>query len=547
MHRFLALTRILWKNGQNPNTKKKKTAFGAAGTQAARILFLLLALLVIAACGYAAMASFPEAAAAREAALTRVFTTNTVLVLISGVPMILSYFFLSRDVPLYLHMPLRGREIVGAKLVMAMTTGVALSLLVTIPQLVGFGLGGGFGARYYVTAVVTALLLPVVPTVLIAALAIVLMHALRRVKNKESIVTMVSYAIMALVLIGPSLGGTEGGFLQGVVSNPAVRIVVTVLCPAAGLGAKALLHARLFPFLLFLALNIAAVLLFVVLADAFYIRSVLMGGGGGGTVKKSGAALDFQPRTVPETLWHKENQMFFRSTVCVMNSLTGMLAVPVILIIGLVTAFFGADEGIASLAAQPEFQAVLFAILPVLVCPIFLMIASLNRLTPSCIAREAEGYYLLKAMPIRPQTLYRAKKKTGLCLSLAVCVLTAAVLGGFLLMIGAHPAILIVLIVESAAVAVLVNNIQMIHACENPMLIWDNEETVLRQSGMLGVVLSSGAVIITGAAASALVWLAGRSAAPAAAVFGLWLIAGAVVSETVGTKKGIQKMLRIGG
>ncbi|MEE0752978.1 putative ABC transporter permease subunit [Frisingicoccus sp.] len=545
MRRFLALTRVLLKNGQNPNEKKKKP-LGMAVTIFVRLIALALVIGIFCLLLFTARSGFPADMEGRRQAVMQVFTMDIVLVLISGIPLILSYFFLSRDVFLYIHMPFRGREIVGAKLVMAMMSGVVVSLVVVIPEFIGFGMKGGYDIGYYVLAVFVALFIPVIPTIIISALAILLMNLLKHMKNKETVVTVVSYGIMAAVLLSSMAGNSgDGGFLDALVSGSAARMVTVILCPVSHWGVNALICGDSIGTVLFFTVNILSVIIFMIFADAFYIKSALAVGDNGSGKSKAGAPLDFHPASVKTALFHKENRMFFRSPVYVMNSLTNMLMIPVVVIVAVVTAFMRGGA-VMDVMNHPALLPAFTVFLPIVLCWLFGMTASMNRITPTSISREGEGFYLLKAMPVKLRTLYQMKKRPGFLLSLGVCGVMALAACVFIFATDISLVIPVMLLVETIAIVTLTNNIQMVYACKRPMLVWDTEETAIRRSGALETLSFLGGILLAGTVVSGLILFLHFGAVTAAGFWCLWVVAAALTSELVGTNKGIKMLKKIG-
>lgn len=546
MRRFLALTSVLLKNGQNPDEKKRKP-LGKAVTIFVRLLALGVVIGIFCLLLFTARSGFPADIEGRRQAVMQVFTMDIVLVLVSGIPLILSYFFLSRDVFLYIHMPFRGREIVGAKLIMAMMTGAVVSLVVVIPEFIGFGMKGGYDIGYYVLAVFIALFIPVIPTIIISVLAILLMNLLKNMKNKETIVTVVSYGIMASVLLSSMAGnsGSSGGFLDALVSSSGAKIVTLVLCPASYWGVSALIDRDFIGTVLFFAANILSVILFMAFADAFYIKSALAAGDSGSRKSKSGSRLDFQPVSIKTALFHKENAMFFRSPVCVLNSLTNMLMIPVVVIIAMVTALMRGST-VWDVINNPVALPVFTVFLPIIFCWLFGMTASMNRMTSTSISREGEGLYLLKAMPIQLRTFYQMKKKPGFLLSLGVCGVMALAVCIFIIATDISLIIPAMLLVETIAIVSLTNNIQMVYACKKPMLIWDTEETAIRRSGALETISLVAGILLAGTVGSGLVLFLRLGAMAAAGFWFIWVVAAALTAELIGTNKGVKMLKKIG-
>ena len=545
MRRFLALTRVLLKNGQAQDGKKRK-ALGMVTTIIVRLIALILVIGIFALLLFTAMAGFPEDKTGQIDAVIHVFTMDVVLVLISGIPLILSYFFLSRDVQLYIHMPFRGREIVGAKLVMAMMTGVVVSIIVGVPQLIGFGVKGGWNALYYAKAVIVSLFIPVIPTLMISVLAIVLMNLLKHMKNKEAVVTIATYAGMAVIILSSMVGNSgDNGFLDGIASNPVAAVAMAVLCPTSQWGARALINEDLMAAGLFFAVNIAAVIIFMFFADAFYMQSALAAGEGKVRKTEVETHLNFQPIPLKTALFQKENAMFFRSPVCVMNSLANMLMIPVVMIITMVTAVVQGN-GVTAIFTNAAFLPAITVFLPIILCWLFGMTALMNRMTATSISREGEGYYLLKAMPIKLKMLYQAKKKPGFLISLAVCGIMGLAVSGLLLLTDISVVVSGMILIETISVVLLTNNIQMLYACKEPMLIWDTEETVIRQSRFLSTTLVVNAILMIGTVITGTIFYFGLGAMATAFFWCIWMAAVALATEIIGTQKGIKMLKKIG-
>lgn len=549
MNRFLALTKVLFKNGQNPDTSGKEKVTDKAATIVIRLIALAVVVGVFILCLSVGKNTFPLEEEARIQALLSLFILYIGLVLITGIPLILSSFFLSKDVQLYIHMPFRGRDIVGAKLLMSMGGSFVLAIVMLLPELIGFGQAANFGVTYYLYSIIVILLIAVIPTVIISGLAIGLMHVLRNMKGKDALVTVVTYGTTGLILLASMMpSGGSGNFVEALSENPWIRNIITFFCPVSGIAARALIDQNLLDLLLFIVITVAALWVFMVLADKLYIKSASASGSTGKKKAPETAHLDFEKKKLKASLLQKENRMFFRSAVCVMNSVTGMLLVPVSMLIALFVSSLSGGQGITQLLSgnNNPFIPIFTIAISIVCCFLFSMIASMNRITPTSVSREGEGFYLLKAMPIQYKALYNAKKRTGFWISLSICGIMATVIWALLLGTDLPPLLTLLIIPEAVAVVMLTNNIQMFYGCKHPIFIWDSEENIIRKSGFLFTILCVGVVLIAGTALVIGVYYLERNPAVAAGLWCTWVVAVALLAEFVLTRKGVNILKSIG-
>lgn len=127
--------------------------------------------------------------------VTVIFAMACVAIILFGLVPMVSYLYFSRDNEFMISLPVRPSTIFLAKLTVVYLTEMVVGVIVMIPALITVGVAVGMNAWYYVIVVISAVIVPAVPMVLISIIAIPLMYAVSFFRNKGA------FASVAMILL----------------------------------------------------------------------------------------------------------------------------------------------------------------------------------------------------------------------------------------------------------------------------------------------------------------------------------------------------------
>ena len=120
-----------------------------------------------------------------ELFISVVMLAYAMLVFIRLIFSCMNVLYYSRDNDILLAYPVKGREIVIAKLNTIIISEYIFELLVFIPALIVYGVYNGLSAQYYVLMTCIGLVFPIIPTILAALVVSVLMRTIKFIRNKD--------------------------------------------------------------------------------------------------------------------------------------------------------------------------------------------------------------------------------------------------------------------------------------------------------------------------------------------------------------------------
>lgn len=397
--------------------------------------------------------------------------------------------FNAKDIEWYAPLPLKPEAVFFAKFGYVYLIELATSFLILAPSYVLYAAEVGAGIGFWLLAVLTLPLVPIIPLALSALLSLPLSKFSAKFRNRELIMTVLTGVFVIAIALGSMLlSGTMGRVMTGDISmlenvfinaEPVLRTVTSIFPPAMWL-ALGLTFAQdaLSSILLFLAVSVAIMTAMIYLAGKFYYAGVL-------------AILETPPAK------RKNNKV--KSTAAqatspvialAVSDLKVLLRTPVYLINSLSGMFFGAMVFIMPLALGSEWDAFKKIIIdalnnasPAFVLAVMTLILSaagmVNPAASTAFSRDGRSIWLMQTIPVTPKMQVLAKIVSSTTITaisaviIAVCVCSIfPQLIPFAVM-GLVPALFTV--VAASAMSMLPDII-------SPKLKWDNEAEAMKQN-----------------------------------------------------------------
>lgn len=469
----------------------------------------LLALLVAADVGgifvamNLAMYSALKPAGLQDLLLLNAATTASALVFVMGFLTAVSTYCMSAADSSLLSMPLRGRSLLGAKMVMVYLSEFAFAFFLMLVAAAIYAIKEAPPASFYAGAILTAAAVPLLPLAAIYLLVIPLISALKPLRNKNATLIIggivgLAFALLFNVYVQGSMSrmGDDAWMLANFAGPQALLARAGLAYPPAFLAWKSMTAAGLSGpgfGAANLVLGLTAVALVALALGGTYARSLL--GFDELRVKRVAAtrafmARSFRSRRPMASLLLREIRLMNREPIYFINGPFIILLMPVFLAI----AFFTQRDRLGALLSQTRgFAEGPGAMLAAAAFGAFL--GSATSICCTAVSRDAKALPYLKALPIRYRDLGLAKFLHGF----AFAAFGAAVggLGG--------AAILRLPALESAGaflVALAFSSFVCIAGLwldtANPRLSWDNPTAALKQNPNSSIVIV-GAMALIGA------------------------------------------------
>lgn len=410
---------------------------------------------------------------------------SSVVVFMFGIFYTIGSYYMSKDIPTYLYMPIKPWELTSARFLIVLLYEYMTMLIFFLPVAIGYGIAAGMGVIYYLLSLIVFILLPVLPLALASIIVMGIMSFAKKAMNKDRF-TMIASILGLAIGIGLNLGfqilarsaDNQDG-LQELVMSGKVSIAENMARYFPGLlnATKALTESNLLHLLIFIAIAAAAFALFMFVAKALYFRGVI-----GINQQVSRRDFDasksngFEAGTPVMTYVKKELKLIFRTPIYFMNLALIDFLMPVMLIVPMFMSV-AADEIMQLknqlVANMPEGIMIAGAFI------LFVFISAMNGITATSISREGKQFQIMKFIPMSYKAQMDAKLLSGMAVSMAGLIITLTFLVIFLKI----PIIIALLMFLSGINAVVLTRLTgLIVDASNPKLKWDNEVRAVKQN-----------------------------------------------------------------
>ena len=512
------LTKLFLKNGQSSFSKKKKNnknnKKSYSGSFYMIALFVVLTLTVALPIFGVTGEMFHAAAKFNQQGiiLGLAIVSTCLIVFIFGIFYVLNTFYFSADIESVLHLPVKPYEILCAKFFTTLVYQYFTLLIFLAPILISYGVNSSASIVYYLTVILIFLLLPIIPLILASAIDMVIMRFTNLGKHKDALKVVgglfgITFGV-GINIVFQNLGKGAGSGVTDTKalldSSDALLNKITALFPPASISSKAAIEfgtiSGLSHLFLFLLLNAAFFILFIMLAQGLYFKGVI---GSSETFSKrkklSSKELDenLKQNSKVKSLTIKELRLIFRTPAYLMNCVISNFIWPVFMLIPIFTQpnLGKSLSNVSTILANEKTYSLVIAI----TFAVSIFLGASNAVTTTAISREGQNLFICKYVPASYKDQLIAKVLSGVILSLsgyAVMLILAFVFLQPGLVLGICMIIVSIIgIIFSSMAGIFID-------LKRPKLNWDNEQKAVKQnmnvlfSTLLSMVVAGGSIYI---------------------------------------------------
>ncbi len=434
-----------------------------------------------------------------ELVLTLAFISSQMVVLVFGLFYIIGSFYFSQDMSNLAPLPLRPYEVVGSKFIVVMVNEYITAIPIIFPPLLIYGLGTGQGLFYWIKGIIMMLAAPVIPLTISTVFIMLLMRVVNLKKNKDLLAIIGGFAGVLLALSinffvqrTPKTGGKD--FFKNFLESKSDLIQEIGRKFPSGIwatyGLKEDSLAAFGYFLLFMGVSAGFFAALLWLGNLVFYKALLAGQEVTRKRKTAGAhdlERQYDRISSPVTaIIKREWKLLLRTPVYVINSLTGALIGPFILLVVMFTQ--GSDAETLELMKalrNPEFAP--YVALGGLA--LILFTAGMNLAASTSVSREGKTLWILKMIPVPAKQQVLAKLVQSYMVSV-IGILTTGIVLGLALKISMVRLLAVILLGLLGSVPMVTANLLL--DVFHPKLIWNSEQEAMKQNlnGGLGMLLS---------------------------------------------------------
>ncbi len=440
-----------------------------------------------------------------------------VLVAILGFVLVIAVFYFSNDLGILIPLPLRPAEVLAGKFAVILANEYVGLAVFVIPVLVAYGVHAGVsGVPYVLSSVLVFLALPVVPLIIAAVPAILLMRVAGLSRRKDTLAMIGGFLFVAVVVLfqflvqtkAPGIG-EEAEFLAKMLAGANSLVdVVGARFPPSIWATRALAGAGtlqgLYSLVLFLGAGVLAFVALLVIGDRVFYQGVLGGFEAGARrgarpTGKVQEAARYPSRSPVASLALVEMKLFTRTPVYVLNGFTGFVMFPVMF----VAMFFAKrDPQIARLWDAFLSAPGLAAVGALVIGAYFFVLAAMSSIPFTAFSREGKRHiWIQRALPASGRTVALGK----------------AVAAEIMIVLGAIPGVAVLeyvvrLPLASVATGIVLGIISSFTLCISgvlfdmwrPMLNWTDPQKAVKSNlnVVAGMLIGLAVIAVLGGAAS---------------------------------------------
>lgn len=503
-----ALTKVLIKNGEGLsfklNTKKAWILFIAIiGITIPSLLFGYIKFIELI---YHSLATVNQ----QGVILSWGLAINSIMIFIFGMFYIISSFYFSGDIENFLPLPIKPKQIVGAKFLVTVLYEYLISAFIFLPILIYYGIYESAGLLYYIYGLIVFALIPILP-IAFGALIVMLIMRFTNFSRYRELFKIIGGVIAMFVGIGLNFAfqsfaakldqNTIGELLE--LGNNSLSVVTSRMFPTVRWAAQALLDYKiangLTNLLIFCGLSAGIYIVLLYFSELVYFKGVV----GLSESSARSVVLDedlgklLKKNSVIKSYTLNELRILFRTPIYFLNCVLINIIWPLFIILPLLITPDDPTQGDLSMLLELLREPKAIGMIIGITLAAITFIGGSNGITATAISREGKELHIKKHIPVSYRHQITAKVLAGIVLSYIGVVILILImiflyklpwyLGLLLLVIGILPTIL------TSFTGILLD-------LYNPKLDWDSEQKAVKQNMnvLYNILISTAAAALIG-------------------------------------------------
>lgn len=413
------------------------------------------------------------------------------LIFMFSIFLIPSVFYFSSDSNILLSLPLKPEHIILAKFSVCVVYEYAFAAVILLPAYAAYITFAHPGFLFYISALITFVLIPILPLVLSTILTILVMRFVPLFKNRDRFHMIAGIVTLVLALsfsfgmqsLDPNSTDPQAMLSLLVEGNNSLLNTFTKLLPNISYFARALCENSLTDLSIAILITALSLVILITLGKYLYFKGAI-GFGETGSFRKTMSGDELQKSTQQKnkliTYALKELKLLVRTPVYFLNCIGTCVIMPILLI--LLPMFQSSPEesfDIGSLVHMVTNSSNFLAYLVFMGLGIGFFAGTINMISATAISREGAHIMYMKYIPMSYRDQIHAKTLGGILLGLLTSLFTILPMY-FLFPMPFY--YYIILFACSCITTVLGNELGIIFDLMHPKLIWEQEAAAVKQN-----------------------------------------------------------------
>ena len=399
---------------------------------------------------------------------------------------ILNELYFTGDIENLLPLPLKPREIVGAKIASIFCAESLVQLLVIFFSVIGFFFALGLSFKNFLLGILGMITLPMIPIIYCSIISLLIMSFTRFIRNKETIRKVgLVFVLAVLMLFVYFLGALQNFdlelYIEGFVNGDQTFLhVMRGILPHINLFIDILVTGSIRSMLLYILVNIGFIVVLLVLADVCYFKGVVGLSSKDTESKKSSSNIlnNIKVENPTNSYFKKEIFTLFRTSSYFLNCILINFIWPIFVYVICKLKFPDLTlSKLKNLVTSTDNNTLI--IIFMFVIGVSILLPALNSIASSSFSREGKNFYFMKYIPMD----YSSQVYVKLLVSFIIAFIGVNVFSLiFYLVIGLKVSTAFIFLIISFLAILFICSLGIIIDSINPKLVWDDELNALREN-----------------------------------------------------------------
>lgn len=399
---------------------------------------------------------------------------------------ILNELYFTGDIENLLPLPLKPREIVGAKIASIFCAESLVQLLVIFFSVIGFFFALGLSFKNFLLGIIGMITLPMIPIIYCSIISLLIMSFTRFIKNKETIRKVgLVFVLAVLMLFVYFLGALQNFdlelYIEGFVNGDQTFLhVMRGILPHINLFIDILVTGSIRSLLLYILVNIGFIVVLLGLADVCYFKGVVGLSSKDTESKKSSSNIlnNIKVENPTNSYFKKEIFTLFRTSSYFLNCILINFIWPIFVYVICKLKFPDLTlSKLKNLVTSTDNNTLI--IIFMFVIGVSILLPALNSIASSSFSREGKNFYFMKYIPMD----YSSQVYVKLLVSFIIAFIGVNVFSLiFYLVIGLKVSTAFIFLIISFLAILFICSLGIIIDSINPKLVWDDELNALREN-----------------------------------------------------------------
>ena len=399
---------------------------------------------------------------------------------------ILNELYFTGDIENLLPLPLKPREIVGAKIASIFCAESLVQLLVIFFSVIGFFFALGLSFKNFLLGILGMITLPMIPIIYCSIISLLIMSFTRFIRNKETIRKVGLVFVLAVLMLFVYFLGVLQNFdlelyIEGFVNGDQTFLhVMRGILPHINLFIDILVTGSIRSLLLYILVNIGFIVVLLGLADVCYFKGVVGLSSKDTASKKSSSNIlnNIKVENPTNSYFKKEIFTLFRTSSYFLNCILINFIWPIFVYVICKLKFPDLTlSKLKNLVTSTDNNTLI--IIFMFVIGVSILLPALNSIASSSFSREGKNFYFMKYIPMD----YSSQVYVKLLVSFIIAFIGVNVFSLiFYLVIGLKVSTAFIFLIISFLAILFICSLGIIIDSINPKLVWDDELNALREN-----------------------------------------------------------------